>query len=85
MKPNDVKPGIYMRPHDVSTRFPKGLYEVTEVSAERVVEYRDCRDRLGEDWEPLETTLMQIVQSMVLVEPEPESLDDMLEELLEAA
>ena len=81
MNANDVKEGIYVRPVSGSKLFSPSLFQVVERTVGGRVELVDCVQELGPDEEPLHTTVMQVVQSMVLVEPAIPSGDDLLGEL----
>ena len=78
MNTNDVKPGIYVRPVKDSKVFDASLFEVVERTVGGRVELVDCRQDLDLYAEPLHTTVMQVVQSMVRVIPEPDLLDELL-------
>lgn len=81
MQANQIEPGIYVRPVKNSQKFRPALYEVEERTVGGKVTLRDCavpvEDCIGE-YGTLETTVMQVVQSFVLVVPDPVGLDDLL-------
>ena len=81
MNANDVKPGIYVRPVSGSKMFSPSLFEVRERTVGGNVELIDCLQDVGPDQEPLHTTVMQVVQSMVIVEPAIPTGDELLGEL----
>lgn len=78
MNANDVKPGIYVRPVSGSKVFNQSLFEVSERTVGGRVELIDCLQDVDGYAEPLHTTVMQVVQSMVLVKPAPDLLDELL-------
>lgn len=84
MQASDVEPGIYVRPVRNSKTFRQGLYEVEECNTAKVV-LRDCMvpvDDCRGEYGTLEASVMQLVQSFVLVKPRIDLSD--LDELLAA-